>query len=159
AVRRDPPGDRLSGAWTRRGVRESPRGVGLGRATMSGLSIEPRSYTRRISLPEARGPIGARLFPALRGAPRHGVDLAGVELPRLVAEDDGPSLSRYLERQGSIAQMIEHVIHRSAYQLKEADPHSWAIPRLSGAAKAALLEIQFDEYGEGHAERMHATLF
>ena len=47
-------------------------------------------------------------------------------------------------------------IHRSAYQLKEADPHSWAIPRLSGAPKAALVEIQADEYGGGRAERVHA---
>jgi hypothetical protein len=51
------------------------------------------------------------------------------------------------------------VVHRSAYQLKEADPHSWAIPRLAGAAKAALLEIQFDEYGSGRASRIHAELF
>ena len=27
------------------------------------------------------------------------------------------------------------LVHRSAYQLKEADPHSWAIPRLSGRAE------------------------
>ena len=32
-------------------------------------------------------------------------------------------------------QMREFVIHRSAYQLKEADPHSWAIPRLSRRAE------------------------
>ena len=49
--------------------------------------------------------------------------------------------------------------HRSAYQLKEADPHSWAIPRLSGPPKAALVEIQADEYGGGRPERMHAQLF
>ena len=53
----------------------------------------------------------------------------------------------------------EFVIHRSLYQLKEADPHSWAIPRLAGAAKAALLEVQDDEYGGGRAERMHSALF
>jgi len=50
-------------------------------------------------------------------------------------------------------------VHRSAYQLKEADPHSWAIPRLTGRAKAALVEIQADEYGGGRAERMHSALF
>jgi hypothetical protein len=83
----------------------------------------------------------------------------GSELQRLAEEDEGPSLSRYLEVRGTLEQMLEHVIHRSAYQLKEADPHSWAIPRLSGAAKAALLEIQFDEYGEGRVERMHSMLF
>ena len=56
-------------------------------------------------------------------------------------------------------QMREHVVHRSAYQLKEADPHSWAIPRLGPGPKAALLEVQFDEYGGGNAERMHSVLF
>jgi hypothetical protein len=55
--------------------------------------------------------------------------------------------------------MLEHVVHRSAYQLKEADPHSWAIPRLGPAPKSALLEVQFDEYGGGKAERMHSVLF
>jgi hypothetical protein len=43
--------------------------------------------------------------------------------------------------------------------LKEADPHSWAIPRLPPRPKAALLEVQADEYGGGSAERMHAVLF
>ena len=50
-------------------------------------------------------------------------------------------------------------MHRSAYQLKEADPHSWAIPRLTGPPKAALVEIQADEYGGGRPDRVHATLF
>ena len=49
--------------------------------------------------------------------------------------DDGPSLSRYLERDGTREQVREFLVHRSAYQLKEADPHSWAIPRLSGRAE------------------------
>ena len=53
-------------------------------------------------------------------------------------------------------QVREFIVHRSAYQLKEADPHSWAIPRLSGPPKAALVEIQADEYGGGRPERMHA---
>lgn len=80
-------------------------------------------------------------------------------LQRIVAEDDGPPLSRHLERRGTREQMLEHVIHRSAYQLKEADPHSWGIPRLGPGPKAALLEVQFDEYGGGRAERMHSVLF
>jgi hypothetical protein len=83
----------------------------------------------------------------------------GEALQRLVQADDGPPLSRYLETRGTLEEMREHVIHRSAYQLKEADPHSWGIPRLHGAAKAALLEIQFDEYGGGRLERMHSELF
>ena len=83
----------------------------------------------------------------------------GAALQEIVAEDPGPPLSRYMERQGTLEQMHEHVIHRSAYQLKEADPHSWAIPRLPPGPKAALLEVQADEYGGGSAERMHSVLF
>jgi hypothetical protein len=83
----------------------------------------------------------------------------GDELFRLAAEDPAPSLSRYLETRGSAEQFLEFVIQRSAYQLKEADPHTWAIPRLSGPPKAALVEIQADEYGSGRAERVHAELF
>src|SRR5918997_1483806 len=48
---------------------------------------------------------------------------------------------------------------RSVYHLKEADPHTFAVPRLSGRAKAAMVEIQADEYGGGSAERMHSQLF
>jgi hypothetical protein len=77
----------------------------------------------------------------------------------LVEADDAPSLSRYIEVTASLEEVREFVIHRSAYQLKEADPHSWAIPRLAGAPKAALVEIQSDEYGGGDPERVHSTLF
>ena len=77
----------------------------------------------------------------------------------LEAEDDSPSLSRRLEVASDFDRFREFVVHRSLYQLKEADPHSWAIPRLRGAAKAALLEVQGDEYGGGRPERMHSTLF
>jgi hypothetical protein len=83
----------------------------------------------------------------------------GGSLQRLVADDSGPSLSRYIETQASQEELLELVIHRSAYQLKEADPHSWAIPRLTGAPKVALLEVQADEYGGGYVERMHSMLF
>ena len=64
-----------------------------------------------------------------------------------------------MERIADLDQFREFLIHRSAYQLKEADPHSWAIPRLEGTAKAALVEVQADEYGGGRPERVHATLF
>jgi hypothetical protein len=83
----------------------------------------------------------------------------GDELQRLVREDGGPPLSRFIERQAEPQHLLEHVVHRSAYQLKEADPHSWAIPRLTGAPKAALVEIQSDEYGGGRPDRIHAALF
>jgi hypothetical protein len=79
---------------------------------------------------------------------------------RAVAETDGgPSLSRHIERDATLEQVLEFVVHRSAYQLKEADPHSWALPRLHGVPKAALVEIQADEYGNGRPDRIHAQLF
>jgi Iron-containing redox enzyme len=82
-----------------------------------------------------------------------------VALRAIADADDGPSLSRHLEHDGTRAQFLEFCVHRSAYQLKEADPHSWALPRLSGGPKAALVEIQADEYGGGRVERVHAELF
>ncbi|MBA3748070.1 MAG: iron-containing redox enzyme family protein [Solirubrobacterales bacterium] len=79
---------------------------------------------------------------------------------RAVADNyDGPSLSLFLERQATFEQMLEFLAHRSAYQLKEADPHSWALPRLYGAPKAAIVQIQADEYGGGDPARIHAQLF
>ncbi len=87
-------------------------------------------------------------------------EAATVEALRdLSAADAGPSLSTYVEERGTIDQLRELAVHRSAYQLKEADPHTWAIPRLSGRAKAALVDIQTGEYGDGRPEAVHATLF
>ena len=73
--------------------------------------------------------------------------------------DDAPSVSTFIEREASAAQVLEFLVHRSAYQLKEADPHSWALPRLWGKPKAAMVEVQADEYGNGRAEDIHAELF
>ena len=86
-------------------------------------------------------------------------DRAVTELQALAAPGDGPSLSGYMEGQGTLTQMREFAIHRSAYQLKEADPHTWGIPRLTGRAKAALVDIQRGEYGEGRPDGVHANLF
>ena len=86
-------------------------------------------------------------------------DRSDVALRAIADSDDGPSLSLYLGRDGTVEQLLEFLVHRSAYQLKEADPHSWAIPRLDGPAKAALVEVQADEYGGGRPERVHARLF
>ncbi|MEV4482888.1 iron-containing redox enzyme family protein [Micromonospora coxensis] len=80
-------------------------------------------------------------------------------LAELVAADDGPSLAAALQRRATLAQFREFVTHRSIYHLREADPHSWGLPRLGGPAKAALVEIQMDEYGNGRLDRMHAELF
>jgi hypothetical protein len=76
-----------------------------------------------------------------------------------IDEFEGPSLSSFMRDQGTIDQFREFAVHRSAYQLKEADPHTWGIPRLSGRPKAALLYIQADEYGGGFAPDVHSQLF
>ncbi|MGY1913932.1 iron-containing redox enzyme family protein [Blastococcus sp. SYSU DS0973] len=81
------------------------------------------------------------------------------QLTALIAADDGPSLSSYMAKTGTLEQWREYLTLRSVYHLKEADPHTFAIPRLSGRTKAAMVEIQADEYGGGSAERMHSELF
>jgi hypothetical protein len=80
-------------------------------------------------------------------------------LAAVVEADRGPGLSGYLQRRATFEQFREFVAHRSVYHLREADPHTWGIPRLAGRAKAALVEIQTDEYGGGRVDRMHAELF
>ena len=77
----------------------------------------------------------------------------------LTSSDDGPSMSRWIARRAQREHLEELLVHRSVYQLKEADPHTWAVPRLGGAPKVALMEIQSDEYGAGDPERQHAALF
>jgi len=116
------------------------------------------------SLLALRGALEARFEQALHDAvgpveAPPAPDEMDVALRAIEDADDAPSLSRHVEREATIEQVLEFMVHRSAYQLKEADPHSWAIPRLSGPAKAALVEIQADEYGGGRPERVHARLF
>ncbi len=93
--------------------------------------------------------------------PPEPVEAGAVEqtLREVVDDDSVPSLARTIERRASLEHVREFLVHRSAYQLKEADPHSWAVPRLSGRPKEALVEVQSDEYGGGRPGRMHATLF
>jgi len=85
------------------------------------------------------------------------------EVPRILAEllddPDSPPLSTYIQREATGDQFRELLVHRSLYHLHEADPHTFVIPRLSGRPKAALIEIQLDEYGGGRLPRMHAELF
>ncbi|MET0326067.1 MAG: iron-containing redox enzyme family protein [Ilumatobacteraceae bacterium] len=81
-------------------------------------------------------------------------------IPEILQLDDGPSLSAHMERDGTLDEMRELVVHRSAYQLKEGDGHTFAIPRLHGRAKQLLVEIQAGEYGaDAPGRTMHSTLF
>lgn len=77
-----------------------------------------------------------------------------------IAHGDGPSLSAWIDERATIHHLREFAVHRSAYQLKEADPHTMALPRLAaGRAKSAYVEIQSDEYGNGRPGRSHQELF
>lgn len=80
-------------------------------------------------------------------------------LRAIAAPPGGDSIPSFLEREATLEQFREFLAHRSAYQLKEADPHSWVIPRLEGVAKTTVMEIQYDEYGSGDPGWMHAELF
>lgn len=92
------------------------------------------------------------------GPVRAGGDVEAA-LAALLGRTAGPSLSGWMLEHGTLDHLREFAVHRSLYQLKEADPHSWALPRLHGRPKAALVEIQSDEYGRGVEAEMHASLF
>jgi hypothetical protein len=112
-----------------------------------------------------RGALEQRWLASLRSLAGHD-DVAADKIPKALTElahrprgPQDPDLSGYLARKARRGQFAEYLTHKSVYQLKEADPHSFGIPRLAGAAKAALVEIQADEYGGGRPDRMHAELF
>jgi hypothetical protein len=71
----------------------------------------------------------------------------------------GSGPSWHLRDQGTWEQAREYFVHRSLYHLKEGDPHAWAIPRLTGQAKASFVAVEFDEYGAGRGPRVHQQLF
>ncbi|WP_305091590.1 iron-containing redox enzyme family protein [Prescottella sp. R16] len=77
----------------------------------------------------------------------------------MTAPTTTPGLSGFLAHDADPEQFREFLVHRSLNQLREADVHTWGIPRLQGPPKAALVEIQSDEYGGGRYEHMHARLF
>lgn len=106
-----------------------------------------------------RGAMERVFLAGLRSAVAGGGDVQG-ELDELLVEPvDGTGISHFLADRGEWWQMREYLTHRSIYHLKEADPHAWVIPRLRGRAKAALVAVEFDEYGGGRAERVHAQLY
>ena len=71
----------------------------------------------------------------------------------------GGGVSGFLRDEGELWQVREYAAQRSLYHLKEADPHAWVLPRLWGRAKAGMAAVEFDEFGGGRAERVHARLF
>ncbi|MFH9861542.1 iron-containing redox enzyme family protein [Streptomyces sp. NPDC017202] len=106
-----------------------------------------------------RAALEHRFLTALRAdTPVHDtVEDALAEL--LVEPVDGSGVSHFLRDEGELWQLREYAAQRSLYHLKEADPHAWVLPRLWGRAKAGMAAVEFDEYGGGHPDRVHARLF
>lgn len=77
----------------------------------------------------------------------------------LVSNHEGPSLAAFVHRHATTDQTLEILRMRSIYHLKESDPTSWVVPRLTTTPKAALMELQYDEYGCGDPNRLHSELF
>lgn len=96
---------------------------------------------------------------ALRSDTGGGTDVTAALDVLLVEPVPGNGVSHYLRDAGRWWQIREYVTHRSIYHLKEADPHAWVIPRLHGQAKASLVAVEFDEFGAGRGECVHAQLF
>lgn len=106
-----------------------------------------------------RNALEASFLSYLRDVVDEGDD-AVAEMDALSVEPvTGSGPSWYLRDEGSWEQMREYFAHRSVYHLKEADPHAWAIPRLTGHAKSAYAAVEFDEYGGGRGDRMHQQLW
>lgn len=109
-----------------------------------------------------RGALEERFLGALRAEvpATYGVEEALGELLVEPVDDAATAgVSHYLRDEGQLWQLREYAALRSLYHLKEADPHAWVIPRLRGRAKAAMVAIEFDEFGAGRAEEMHSHLY
>nr|WP_245194859.1 iron-containing redox enzyme family protein [Kitasatospora phosalacinea] len=111
------------------------------------------------SLLALRGRLERAFLAALRREVGEPPPLADVLADLLVEPPDGDGPSYHLLTAGTRQQAREYLVHRSAYHLKEADPQMWAVPRLPNPAKAALVAVQYDEYGAGRPERAHSELF
>lgn len=86
-------------------------------------------------------------------------DVSAALEPLLVEPLPGAGVTHFLRDSGDWWQVRELLVHRSIYHHKEADPHAWVIPRLRGVAKAAVVAVEYDEFGGGRAEAMHSRLF
>ncbi|MFJ3334822.1 iron-containing redox enzyme family protein [Streptomyces sp. NPDC086766] len=106
-----------------------------------------------------RAALEQRFLSALRAdTPAHaGLDDALAAL--LVEPVEGTGVTHYLRDEGELWQLREYAAQRSLYHLKEADPHAWVLPRLWGRAKAAMAAVEYDEFGGGRPDRVHARLF
>ena len=100
----------------------------------------------------------ARLRSRWSGQPAYDGDFATAFFAE-VEGHEGPSLARFVQRSATADQGMELLQARSIYHLKESDPVAFSVPRLPVAPRAALMELQYDEYGGGRPDRLHQALF
>ncbi|MCB0966040.1 MAG: iron-containing redox enzyme family protein [Ilumatobacter sp.] len=79
-------------------------------------------------------------------------------IDRAIAPDGSPSVAGWLAERGRREHLVDAVAMRMPYQMIEADPHTFAVPRLEGDVKRAICDVQAGEYGVGH-EFSHAELY
>ncbi|HVK28346.1 MAG TPA: iron-containing redox enzyme family protein [Nocardioides sp.] len=81
------------------------------------------------------------------------------ELTRMTVREGPGETVRFLERRATRDEFVSYLRRRAVHHLRESDPHSFLLPRLGGAAKVGLAELQYDEYGSGRPDRLHQELF
>lgn len=106
-----------------------------------------------------RAALEGRFLTALRRDAGAGQPLDALLADLLVEPVDGCGVTEFLEARGTLEHLRAYAQQRSLYHLKEADPHAWVLPRLSGRAKAGMAAVEYDEFGGGRANRVHARLF
>ena len=102
--------------------------------------LQERYLAQALVRPDGQGPFAEAFFEAVAG-------------------HDGASLAGHVHRRATVEEVLDLLRLRSVYHLKESDPTAWVVPRLPVGIKAALMELQFDEYGCGDPNRLHAHLF
>lgn len=108
----------------------------------------------RDQLDRTRAEVGVNLTPP---ASDHGAWFESLALgphPR----DDG-SWGLYLHEDASLDALKRVVAQRSLFFLREPDPWIYAVPTLTGVARAGLIDLLLDEYGWGKLDRMHSTIY
>ncbi|MGC5342043.1 iron-containing redox enzyme family protein [Streptomyces sp. DT171] len=116
------------------------------------LEWDPALLTVRAALED-------RFLTALRRDAEESRPLDDVLAELLVEPVHGSGVSHFLQERGELRHLREYAVQRSLYHLKEADPHAWVLPRLWGRAKAGMAAVEYDEFGGGRADRVHARLF
>ncbi|QCW51159.2 iron-containing redox enzyme family protein [Nocardioides dongxiaopingii] len=97
--------------------------------------------------------------PLRRGPAADGASDVVADIEAVITASEGRSLARHVQRHASREETLHLLRQRSIYHLKEADPTTWVVPRLEATTKAALVQVQYDEYGVGDPARLHHELF